>query len=238
MKSPINEEDVIRCKGLAIGYDNEPVISDINLCIRSGDYLPFIGPNGAGKTTLLRTFLGLIEPVSGELSYPGQRKPPGYVPQISTLEKLYPVSAREVINMGFYPLIGFWGSITKEMDLEVDKLVERFHLSEHINRPIEELSGGMRQKVLIARALVSGADILIMDEPASNLDEESEMDLVKLLYDISKVERKTVLFAQHGIAPVLNFATRVCYFSQGKVELIPMTELSKRTHFPAIRKDV
>ncbi|OGK10905.1 MAG: hypothetical protein A2W80_05975 [Candidatus Riflebacteria bacterium GWC2_50_8] len=227
-----NENIIISCNGLAVGYGEEAVLSDINLQIKAGTFLPFVGPNGVGKTTLLRTILGFLPPLAGELLHPFAQQPPGYVPQVSTLDRLYPVTAREVVCMGLYPRLGLWKRPDKHMQQEVDDYIERFNLTHHAHRPLEELSGGMRQKIMIARALVSGADVLIMDEPAAGLDEQSEFDLVRLLHQLSKHDGKTVLFAQHSIEPVIGLAEEVCHFSPGRIHITPLLEfLEKRNLF-------
>lgn len=220
-----SSEVVLSCKNLSIGYGEEVVLSGINLSIRQGSFLPFIGPNGVGKTTLLRTILGLIPPLAGEIEMVDRIGCPGYVAQFSTLDRLYPVTAREVIQMGLYPQLGFWKKPDKEMNKKIDQIIERFNLLNHSDRPIEELSGGMRQKVMIARALMAGSNVLIMDEPASGLDEASELDLIALLYRLTREENKTVLFAQHSIEPILNYARQVCSFKGGEVRIIPIDEL-------------
>jgi ABC-type Mn2+/Zn2+ transport system ATPase subunit len=220
-----SSEVVLSCENLSIGYGEEVVLSGINLSIRQGSFLPFIGPNGVGKTTLLRTILGFIPPLAGKIKLTDEFGCPGYVAQFSTLDRLYPVTAREVIQMGLYPQLGFWKKPDKAMNTKVDRIIERFNLLNHSDRPIEELSGGMRQKVMIGRALMTGSNVLIMDEPASGLDEASEVDLIALLFRLAQEEKKTVLFAQHSIEPILDYAQQVCSFAAGKVRILPIDEL-------------
>ncbi|MBU1107030.1 MAG: ATP-binding cassette domain-containing protein [Candidatus Riflebacteria bacterium] len=229
-----SEGVIISCQNLSVGYGEEAVLSGINLQIRSGSFLPFIGPNGVGKTTLLRTILGFLPLLAGELIHPFAQQPPGYVPQVSTLDRLYPVTAREVVCMGLYPRLGPWRRADKAMNQEVDSYLERFNLMRHAHRPLEELSGGMRQKIMIARALVGGADVLIMDEPAAGLDEQSEFDLVTLLHQLARHDGKTVLFAQHSIEPVIGLASEVCHFSPGRIHITPLSELLEKRNL--IRK--
>lgn len=226
MKTFNAEIPAVSCNKLSIGYGKDIVMAGIELEIARGSYLPFVGANGAGKTTLLRTILGLLPPLAGSLKIAGIN-PPGYVPQISTLDRLYPVTARQVMYMGFYPRLGFWRKPDQEMIDQAQSLITRFELSAHIDRPIEELSGGMRQKVLIARALLSGADLLVMDEPAAGLDEKSEFALVEFLFQICQEEKKTVLFAQHSLAPILVYAREVCHFRPGSVKIVDIDELKK-----------
>jgi manganese/zinc/iron transport system ATP- binding protein len=219
------DRGLIICKNLAIGYDTEAVLKNVTLEIGRGEFLPFIGPNGSGKTTLLRTILGLIPPISGELIHPFLSQPPGYVPQVSTLDRLYPVTAREVITMGLYPKLGLWKKPDRQMREQIETYLIRFNLIHHAERTLNELSGGMRQKVMIARALVSGAEVLIMDEPAAGLDEQSEFDLIELLYTLAKEEQKTVLFAQHSLEPIIGLAKEVFRIYQGHANRASLKEL-------------
>jgi ABC-type Mn2+/Zn2+ transport system ATPase subunit len=226
MKETDTSTTAISCKNLSIGYGKEVVMAGIEINIKKGTYLPFVGPNGAGKTTFLRTILGLLPPLAGSLEI-ADKSPPGYVPQISTLDRLYPVTARQVMYMGFYPRLGFWRKPDQTMLEHARNLINRFSLTAHIDRPIEELSGGMRQKVMIARALLSGADLLVMDEPAAGLDEKSEFALIEFLYKLCQEEKKTVLFAQHSLAPILVYAKEVCLFKQGTVKIVEIDELER-----------
>ncbi len=232
-----DDDSLIICRNLAIGYDNEAVAEKINLEIRKGEFLPFIGPNGSGKTTLLRTILGLLPPLSGELIHPFSQQPPGYVPQISTLDRLYPVTAREVITMGLYPRLGLWQKPDRQMREQIDSYLQRFNLQQHAERTLNELSGGMRQKVMIARALVSGAEVLIMDEPAAGLDEQSEFDLIELLYRLAREEQKTVLFAQHSLDPIIGLANEVFRLYQGQSGRLPLYALLSARNLRHIDKE-
>ncbi|MDD3000565.1 MAG: ATP-binding cassette domain-containing protein [Candidatus Riflebacteria bacterium] len=232
-----DDNNLIICKNLTIGYDNEAVVNQINLKIKRGEFLPFVGPNGSGKTTLLRTILGLLPPLDGELLHPFDSQPPGYVPQVSTLDRIYPVTAREVITMGLYPKLGLWKKPDHKMREQIDSYLERFNLIRHSERTLNELSGGMRQKVMIARALVSGAEVLIMDEPAAGLDEQSEFDLVKLLYSLAKEEQKTVLFAQHSLDPIIGLTDEVFRIYQGQSARVPINALLASRNYKQINKE-
>ena len=101
-------DPVIVCEHVAVSYGRQEVVSDACLLVPRGALLPFVGPNGAGKTTLLRAILGLLKPSAGEIRMPFAEKPAGYVPQQKAIDPLYPVSTRQIVEMGLYPELGWW----------------------------------------------------------------------------------------------------------------------------------
>jgi ABC-type Mn2+/Zn2+ transport system ATPase subunit len=211
---------VIVCDHVTLAYGRNEVVHDACLEIRRGTFLPFIGPNGAGKTTLLRAILGLIKPRRGRIHTPFHRSPPGYVPQQKAIDRLYPVSTRQIVAMGLYPHLGWWRRPSRAQQETVQRLLEEFRLAEHAEKTFGELSGGMRQKAFIARALAGGSEVLVMDEPSSELDEESENDLLEHLVRLARKEGKTVLIAHHGLNHISRLAPTLCMVSHGRVRLV------------------
>jgi ABC-type Mn2+/Zn2+ transport system ATPase subunit len=191
---------ILRCRNLFAGYGRDVVLHDVTLDIPRGILLPFIGPNGAGKTTFLRTILGLLRPLSGALETPFHKSPPGYVPQQKVIDPLYPLTTWQVAAMGLYPRLSWWRRQSKDDRNAVSAALELVDLLPHANKNYRELSGGMKQKALIARALVSGAEVLVMDEPTSELDEKSEKEVFGHFRMLCSELGKTVLMASHGLA--------------------------------------
>ncbi len=208
-------DPIISCRDVTLAYGQDVILDKVDLEIPRGSFLPFVGPNGAGKTTLLRAILGLKEVRSGTITTPFRHLPPGFVPQHQSIDLLFPVVARDIVMMGLFPRLGWWGGASAEDQRQVDRLLERFNLAAHGAKAFHELSGGMRQKVLIARALAAGAEVLIMDEPTASLDADSENELIGLLYDLAVRDGKTVLFAQHGLDLVRNLTSQVCWVHRG-----------------------
>lgn len=213
-------EPVIVCEHLYVAYGRDVVLDDVCLKIEKGVFLPFVGPNGAGKTTLLRTILGLVKPQRGRVIAPFRRSPPGYVPQQKSIDPLYPVSANQIVTMGLYREIGWWRRLNVSQKDRVQRALEQFDLGNHAHKNYAQLSGGMKQKVLLARAFVSGAEILVMDEPASELDEQSEKEVMSHLLRLNKKEGKTVLLALHGQSDLVEELPNFCMVQQGRVRLI------------------
>ncbi|MDP7254251.1 MAG: ATP-binding cassette domain-containing protein [Planctomycetota bacterium] len=213
-----NPDAAIVCEHVSVAYGHEEVLHDVCLEIQRGAFMPFVGPNGAGKTTLLRAILGLLKPRRGRILTPFHRSPPGYVPQQKSIDPLYPVSVRQIVTMGLYPQVSWWrkhGSTHKET---VQHALEQFGLADHSHKTYAELSGGMRQKSLIARAFASGAEVFVMDEPTSELDEDSETEVLDHLFRLSQKEGKTVLLAHHGLDHVTEQVSMLCVVNHGRVQ--------------------
>jgi len=215
---------IIRCEHVAVTYGRQEVLHDVCLEIPAGALLPFVGPNGAGKTTLLRAILGLLPVRSGWIRTPFGSKPAGYVPQQKAIDPLYPVTTRQIIEMGLYPELGWWRRPQSEQKARVLSVMERFGLAEHQSKTFGELSGGMKQKALLARALVSEADVFVLDEPTSELDEETEREVLSHLVVMTRSEGKTVLMAYHGLEQVAVLTPMVCVVHHGRACLADIEE--------------
>jgi len=211
---------IIVCEHVSVAYGREEVLHDVCLQVMPGMFLPFVGPNGAGKTTLLRTILGLLKPRTGRIITPFHHSPPGYVSQQKSIDPLYPVSVRQIVTMGLYPQVGWYHRHSKAHRDSVQQALEHFLLAEHADKTYAELSGGMKQKALIARAFASGAEVFIMDEPTSELDDRSEKEVLAHLHALSEREGKTVLLAHHGLEHVADLTPVLCMVNHGHVRLV------------------
>ena len=217
-------ESVIVCEHVAVSYGRQEVVRDACLEIPRGMLVPFVGPNGAGKTTLLRAILGLLKPMAGEIRTPFARKPAGYVPQQKAIDPLHPVSTRQIVEMGLYPELGGWRWPDAAQRARVDGALAELGLAEHQRKVFGELSGGMKQKALLARALVSAAEVFVLDEPTSELDEDTEREVLAKLCTLVREEGKTVLLAHHGLDQAAALAERVCVVHHGTVQMADIRE--------------
>lgn len=163
---------------VSCGYGNKNVVEDISIKLESGEILCLLGPNGVGKTTLFKTILGFLKPRGGEILINGENiqnwsrrrlaKAIGYVPQSHTPP--FPFKVLDVVVMGRTAHLGFTGSPSAADMAIAEEALEILNVSFLKDRIYTEISGGERQMVLIARALAQQPEILIMDEPTSNLD--------------------------------------------------------------------
>ncbi len=216
-------DPIIRCRGLTLGYGDEIVLEDVDLSIPAGVFLPFVGPNGAGKTTLLRAILGLIPPIKGRIQTPFAHAPPGYVSQLKAIDPLYPVSALNIVLMGAYRCMGWHGRGHRSACVkEARRWLAEFGLKDHEHKTFDELSGGMRQKVLVARALATSSDVLIMDEPTTELDYRAQRDLLNILKQAAQRDGRTVLLVHHGLDLVRELSSEVCLVHEGKAVIVPI----------------
>lgn len=229
-KTTTEQKTVIACENIVVGYGSEVVLRDVSLRITAGSFVLLMGPNGAGKTTLLKAIVGLLKPRRGHIATPFHITAPGYVPQQKSIDPLYPVTVRQIVGMGLYPELGPWRRVTGHFRRRVDATLEQFDLLAHDRKTFGELSGGMRQKTLIARAFVSGAEIFILDEPTSELDERSEREVVQHLHRLARHQDKTVLLVHHGLGHAVDRGDMVCLVNHGKAVLLEPDENHSMEH--------
>jgi ABC-type Mn2+/Zn2+ transport system ATPase subunit len=181
--------------GLAASYGGAPAIEDVSFAVEPGKRIGILGPNGGGKTTLFRVLLGELRPLRGSVEV---RASCGYVPQTERSRLDYPVTALDVALMGTLSRVAWWrplGREERERALEALRLVDLEHLA---GRGFGELSAGQRQRVLVARALVQDAQVLLLDEPFAGVDERSVETLMGLV-DRLAGEGRSVLIATHDV---------------------------------------
>jgi zinc transport system ATP-binding protein len=219
---------IVVAENLSFAYGSEPVLERANLTIGERDFVGIIGPNGGGKTTLLKLMLGLLTPGSGTLRLFGlppdrARRRIGYLPQYAQLDPSFPVNVRDVVLMG--RLRRGPGPYSAADRRVACRALEEVGLGELHRRPFSALSGGQRQRVLIARALACEPELLLLDEPTSNLDVRVQDDFYELLKRIS--ERLTVMLVSHDVGFISNLVRTVVCVNRN-VELHPTSELSGR----------
>lgn len=224
MQSP---QTAIAIKNLFFSYDGREILSDVNLSIRSFDSICIVGPNGGGKTTLMKLMIGLLNPDRGEILIYGRRpeeakKLIGYVPQYAEYDKQFPISVKEVVCMG---RLGnsFTGRYSRHDWDQTMTALREVGLEQFADRAFSSLSGGQRQRALIARALASGGEILILDEPTANIDQETELHLFELLGELN--QRMTILMVTHDVGFASKFFKRIACVNR-RVVIHPTSELT------------
>ncbi len=195
-------ETVIQMRDVWFSFNGQPVLQEVNLRVPRGDFLVVIGPNGGGKTTLLKLILGLLDPVQGKILVFGA--PPrkvshrvGYVPQNVHINKNFPVSVMDVVLMGRLRTGRGWSRHTGQ-DREIARqALERMGLWECRDRRIGELSGGQLQRVFIARALVSGPELLLLDEAMASVDAQGRGEFYGALRALNRTV--TIVAVSHDM---------------------------------------
>jgi len=215
-------EAMVVCSSVWLGYGDQIVLRNVSLEVTEGCWIWLVGPNGAGKSTLLRALVGLLPPRSGSLRRSPRARPIGYVPQQHTLDRCFPMSAREIVEMGLLPRAGLWRSAPHSARAELDECLARLGLEGQAHKSYGELSGGMRQKTLIARALVSQARLFVLDEATSELDALSEQLVWQELARRVSEERCAVLAVYHGRLPdpISTVEEWVAEVNHGEVRLV------------------
>ena len=187
---------LIELRNLTLGYDNHIVLKDINMNIDEGDFICIVGPNGSGKSTLVKGILGLIRPISGKVIYNGLKQNfIGYMPQETLVDKNFPASVFEIVLSGTLNNINFYTKREKDIALSNMKLLGIEKLK---NKNFCDLSGGERQKVLLARSLCATSKLLILDEPSNNLDSKSKKDLYNAIKELNK-NSITIIMITHDL---------------------------------------
>lgn len=206
--------ELITCRKLSVGYDGNPVASDISFAVEQGAYLCIVGENGAGKSTLMKTLLGLQKPISGEIRFAEglTRKDIGYLPQQTPVQKDFPASVREVVLSGCLNRCGLRSFYTREEKNTADENMKLLGINTMKNRCYRELSGGQQQRVLLARALCAANKLLILDEPVAGLDPKVTGELYEL---IEKLNRSgiTIIMVTHDMDAALLYASHILHIS-------------------------
>lgn len=226
METP--KADVVTVRDLAFSYDGRNlVLENANFSVFDREFVAVIGPNGGGKTTVLKLILGLLEPQRGTVRVFGSRpamvrRRVGYMPQYPKLDPDFPVTVLDVVLMGrlgHAPTVGPFRSGDRDV---AQSVLEEVRSADLRKRPFSALSSGQRQRVLIARALACEPDLLLLDEPTSNLDPSVQDDIQDLLHTLNR--RMTIVVVSHDVAFVSKHVTKVVCVNR-TVALHPTSEM-------------
>lgn len=191
---------LIELKNLSLGYDNHIVLKNINMIIEEKDFICIVGPNGSGKSTLIKGILGLIKASKGKVIYHSLKQNfIGYMPQETRVDSNFPASVFEIVLSGTLNRLGlksFYSKKEKQIALDNLKILGIEKLKD---KNFCDLSGGQRQKVLLARSLSATSKLLILDEPSNNLDSESKQELYKTIIDLNKNHNITIIMITHDL---------------------------------------
>ena len=207
---------LVSLQAVGLGYDSEPVLRNVELTIYLGDLIGMAGPNGSGKTTLLKAILGLLPILNGSLERDCLLSDFGYVPQSASLDPNFPLTAREVVEMGSYGRLRPYQWMPLEEKEKAEESLDQVGLSHLAPRSFFSLSGGQKQRILIARALMVNPKILILDEPLSGVDEESRLAITELLIKLNREDRLTIFFSSHDLGMVRTVADKILRVDKGK----------------------
>lgn len=199
---------LIRLEEVIIGYENRGILGAISLSVDSGQFWGILGQNGGGKSTLLKTILGLLPPVSGKIeSQHGIVF--GYVPQNEKFDPIFPVSTEEIVSMGRYSRVTAGKKLGKEDREIVMMSMDKVGIRHLRGRTFRSLSGGEKQRALLARAIAGEPDVLVLDEPTASVDIRGEAQIMELVQKIRSDDGLTVLMVSHFLNTVTNYADMI-----------------------------
>ncbi|MED2038065.1 ABC transporter ATP-binding protein [Bacillus wiedmannii] len=214
----MRSKNILQFHNVSFHYDEKPIINELNASIQDKEFVSIIGPSGCGKSTLFRLITGLEEASTGEIELTETKSHPvGYMPQKDML-----LPWRTIIENAALPL-ECQGVQKKEAQIKAKELLHKFGLQGYETKYPKDLSGGMRQRVSFIRTLLTGGEILLLDEPFSALDALTKASLQEWLFEQWKEWEKTILFITHDVEEALFLSNRILV-----VEQQPITTLTER----------
>ena len=188
---------LITLNNITLSHNGKNVLDDVSFKLHQGEFVTLIGPNGAGKSSLIKILLGVIKQDSGSVTYQEDIRF-GYTPQTFTANPFIPISVKDFLTLN-----------QKLDSVFMQQTFDLTGINELLQLPLKNLSGGELQKVLLSRALLNKPNVLILDEPAQNLDVDGQMQLYKLIQDIHQQQNCAVLMVSHDLHRVMKESTQV-----------------------------
>lgn len=202
-------EKLIELNDITVRFEGKTALDDVSLTVAKGDFMAITGPNGGGKTTLLRVMLRLLKPNAGTIEYfndgiPVKNLRIGYLPQKSKIDTRFPITVAETIKSG--QLKGFFSRRTSEDDDAFERVVDTCGVADYLDRTVGVLSGGQLQRTLLARAIVSNPELIVLDEPLSYVDKNFEQQIYSIMETLARDH--TIVLVSHEMSVISGMANR------------------------------
>ncbi len=222
---------LIELKNLTLGYDRHIVLRNINMSIEENDFICIVGPNGSGKSTLVKGILGLIKPIKGKVIYNNLKQNfIGYMPQETKVDSNFPASVMEIVLSGTLNKFGLKCFYSQKEKEEVLNNLKILGIEKLKNKSFCDLSGGQRQKVLLARSLCATSKLLILDEPSNNLDSKSKIDLYNTIVDLNKNHGITIIMITHDLDHKNLIGNKILSLREDDIFFGSVNEFVRRVH--------
>ena len=184
-------------------------LSGVNLLVPKDSYISIVGNNGCGKSTLLKLILGFLSPTTGTIQIKTNKI--GYVPQRQEFNSAFPITVQEVIYS--------YGKLLHMKNINVCEILSITQMQDFKNQLVGDLSGGQYQRMLIARALMGTPDLLVLDEPSTGVDISSQKEIYKILRELNKNKKLTILSVEHNLYAATESSSMIYHLSDGKGHL-------------------
>ncbi len=222
--------NVIEFDRVTLGIGERKVLIDASFAVKRGEFIGVLGPNGAGKTTMMRAILGLLSPRAGSVRVFGREprrgdRDIGYLPQVRTVLPDLRVRGFDFIASSLHG--ERWGVpiLTRADRIMIGKTLEAAGAGELGSRPLSEMSGGERQRLLLAQALLGEPQLLLLDEPLISLDYRFQEAVIDLVHHFARERNVTVLFSAHELNQLVGALDRVLYLGNGHAALGTVAEV-------------
>lgn len=224
----MDKEYFIKAEELCVGYDDTPVVSDINLDLNKGEIMTLIGPNGSGKTTFLKTIIKRLKPVAGvvllensiieEIKLKELSKKMAVVFTDKLQTELMTVA--DVVGTGRYPYTGYFGTLSDNDKRIIEEAMQLVKIEELSDKLFDRLSDGQRQKVMLARALAQQPEIIVLDEPTSYLDIKNKLEFLSILKRLANDRGLTVIMSMHEVELATRISDRLACIKNGRLDRV------------------
>ncbi len=224
----------IEAVDVTIAYRSTAVLQNVSFATPPGTLTAIVGPNGAGKSTLIKASLGLIEPASGHFNFFGKTFADvdgrvSYVPQRTSVDWDFPVTALDVVCMGLYRQIGWLRPVRARHRAAAVEALRSVGMQDFQKRQISQLSGGQQQRVFLARSLVQGAELFLMDEPLAGVDAATEKTIIDVLHGL-RDRGQTAMVVHHDLDTVADYFDRVLLINKRVIAEGPVADVMRRSH--------
>ena len=224
-------EKILDIQGVYAAYNGKMVLENVNLSVSENDFIGVIGPNGGGKTTLMKLIIGLLKPNKGSIVFlkngkVTKRIPIGYLPQNNPTDKVFPITVHELVLSGLMSQKGFFGNYSKADKQKAQDTMDIMGIAKLSKKNAGEISGGQLQRALLARAIISSPNLLILDEPSTYVDNIFEHDLYRILKKLN--EKMAIIMVSHDVGIISSYIKTIACVN-GTLHYHPSNEISDKT---------